>query len=156
MKGMTKIATAITAVAMLVLAGSALAQSGQQSVSAQQTAAELARGDALNKLYHLGKYSPAAQAGAKPTALTTQQWQAELARGAALNERYGLGVYAASGNTSAVTTSAPQPVASVSDDGFAWDAAGIGAGAAIGIALLAIGMVFIVRHSRRPQLSTSS
>lgn len=154
MKGTVKIATAVTAaVAMLVLAGPALAQSGP---AAQQSAAEMARGDALNKLYHLGKYSPAAQAGAKPTAMTTQQWRAELARGAALNERYGLGVYAASGTTSSVATSAPQPVVSVSDDGFAWDAAGIGAGAAIGIALLAIGMVFVVRQTRRPELSTSS
>ena len=88
MNGRIRIGTAITAAAaMLVLAGSAVAQAGQGDV---------ARGDALNKRYHLGKYGPAAQAGPKPAALTTQQWQAELAQGDALNERYGLGAYAAS------------------------------------------------------------
>ena len=80
----------------------------------------MARGDALNKLYHLGKYSPAALAGPKPAALTTQQWQAELARGAALNERYGLGANADSGDISAVPTSAPQRVVSVAAGGFDW------------------------------------
>ena len=154
MNGSIRIGTAITAaVAMLVLAGSAVAQTGQQSVSAQQAAAEMARGDALNKLYHLGKYSPAALAGPKPAALTTQQWQAELARGAALNERYDLGAYADSGDISAVMASAPQRVVSVAASGFDWGAAGIGAGAAIGLALLATGMVVIVRQTRRSQLS---
>ena len=87
MNGRIRIGTAITAAAaMLALAGSAVAQTGQQpqSVSAQQSAGDVARGDALNKRYHLGRYSPAAQAGPKPAALTTQQWQAELARGDAL------------------------------------------------------------------------
>jgi hypothetical protein len=155
MKGRIRIGTAIAAAAaMLALAGSAVAQSGQ--VSAQQSAAEMARGDALNKLYHLGKYSPAALAGPKSAALTTQQWQAELARGDALNERYALGTYAGSGATSTATTSAPQRVASAAADGFAWDAAGIGAGAVIGLALLATGMAVIVRQTRRTQLSTPS
>jgi hypothetical protein len=159
MKGRIRIGTAITAAAtMLVLAGSAVAQTGEQpqGLSAQQSAGDVARGDALNKRYHLGKYSPAALAGPKPAALTTQQWQAELARGDALNERYGLGAYADSGDTSAVTMSAPQPVISVAADGFDWGAAGIGAGAAIGLALLATGMVVIVRETRRSQLSTPS
>ena len=196
MKGRIRIGTAITAAAaMLALAGSAVAQSGQQpqSVPAQPSAGdlargdalnkryhlgnyspaalavskpaalttrqwqgELARGDALNKLYHLGKYSPATLAGPKPAALTTQQWQAELARGNALNERYGLGAYADSGDTSAVTTSASQRVVSVVAGGFDWGAAGIGAGAAIGLALLATGMVILVRQTRRSQLSTTS
>jgi hypothetical protein len=159
MNGRIRIGTAITAVAaMLALAGSAVAQSGQQpqSVSAQQSAGDVARGDALNKRYHLGKYGSAALAGPKPAALTTQHWQAELARGDALNERYGLGAYADSGGISAVTTSAPQRVVSVAAGGFDWGAAGIGAGAAIGLALLATGMVVIVRQTRRSQLSTPS
>jgi hypothetical protein len=159
MNGRIRIGIAITAgAAMLALAGSAVAQSGQQpqSVPAQQSAGDVARGDALNKRYHLGTYSPAAQAGPKPAALTTQQWQAELARGDALNERYGLGAYADSGDTPAVVaTSAPQRVVSVAASGFDWGAAGIGAGAAIGVALLATGMVVIVRQTRRSQLSTS-
>jgi hypothetical protein len=158
MNGRIRIGTAITAAAaMLALAGSAVAQTGQQpqSVSAQQSAGDMARGDALNKLYHLGKYSSAALAGPKPAALTTQQWQAELARGDALNERYGLGAFADPGDVSAVTTSAPQRV-SVAAGGFHWGAAGIGAGAAIGLALVATGMVVIVRQTRRSQLSTPS
>ena len=196
MNGWIRIGTAIAAAAaMLALAGSAVAQTGQhpQGVSAQQSAgdvargdalnkryhlgkyspaalagpkpaalttrqwqAELARGDALNKLYHLGKYGPAALAGPKPAELTTRQWQAELARGDALNERYGLGAYADSGDISAVTTSALQRVVSVAAGGFDWGAAGIGAGAAIGLALVATGMVVIVRQTRRSQLSTPS
>ena len=159
MNGRIRIGIAITAAAaMLAPAGSAVAQSGQQpqSVSAQQSAGDVARGDALNKRYHLGTYSPGAQAGPKPAALTTQQWQAELARGDALNERYGLGAYADSGDIPAVATSAPQRVVSVAASGFDWGAAGIGAGAAIGLALLATGMVVIVRQTRRSQLSTSS
>lgn len=147
MKGRIRIGTAVTAAAaMLALAGSAVAQS----------AGDVARGDALNKLYHLGKYSPAALAGPKPAGLTTRQWQAELARGDALNERYGLGAYAASGDISAVTTSARQRVVSVAAGGFDWGAAGLGAGAAIGFALLAMGMVVAVRQTRRSQLSTPS
>jgi hypothetical protein len=159
MKGKIRMGTAITAAAtMLVLAGSAVAQTGQQpqGLSAQKSAGDVARGDALNKRYHLGKYSPAALAGPKPTALTTQQWQAELARGDALNERYGLGAYADSGGISAVTTSAPQRAVSVAASGFDWGAAGIGAGAAIGLALVATGIVVIVRQTRRSQLSTPS
>jgi hypothetical protein len=147
MKGRIRIGTAITAAAaMLALAGSAVAQS----------AGVVARGDALNKLYHLGKYSPGALAGPKPAALTTRQWQAELARGDALNERYGLGAYADSGDISAVTTSGPQRVVSVAAGGFDWGAAGLGAGAAIGFALLAMGMVVALRQTRRSQLSAPS
>ena len=111
---------------------------------------------ALNKLYHLGKYGPAALAGPKPAALTTQQWQAELARGAALNERYGLGADTASSDISALTTAAPQRVVSVAAGGFDWSAAGIGAGGAIALGLLATGMVVVVRQTRRSQLSTTS
>ena len=159
MNGRIRIGTAITsAAAMLALAGSAVAHTGQQpqSVSAQPSAGDVARGDALNKRYHLGKYSPAALAGPKPAALTTQQWQAELARGDALNERYGLGAYADSSDISAVTASAPQRVVSVAAGGFDWGAAGIGAGAAIGLALVATGMMVIVRQNRRSMLSTPS
>ena len=159
MNGRIRIGIAITAAAgTLAVAGSAVAQRDQQpwSASPQQSAGDVARGDALNKRYHLGKYSPAALAGPKPAALTTQQWHAELARGNALNERYGLGAYADSGDISAAATSAPQRVVSVATSGFDWGAAGIGAGAAFGLALLATGMVVIVRQTRRSQLSTSS
>ena len=154
MNGRIMIGTAITAAAaMLVLAGSAVAQSG---ASAQQSAGDLERGDALNKLYHLGKYGAAAQAGQKPAGMTMRQWQGELARGDALNKLYGLGAYAESSKSSASTRPISPPVVSVAADGFDWGAAGIGAGAAIGLALVATGMVVIVRQTRRSQLSTSS
>ena len=185
MNGKIRIGTAITvATAMLVLAGSAVAQTGQPSagdlargdglnklyslgkysqsaskpaaLTTRQWQAELARGDALNKLHHLGKYGAAALAGPKPAALTTRQWQAEVARSDALNKRYGLGAYADSGDISAVTASAPPPVVPVAASGFDWGSAGIGAGAAIGLALLATAMVAMVRQARRPQLSTPS
>jgi hypothetical protein len=159
MNGRIRIGTAITAAAAtLVLVGSAVAQAGErpQGVSAQQSAGDLARGDALNKRYHLGKYSPAAQAGPKPAGITTQQWQAELARGDALNRRYGLGAYADSGGTPAVTTPAPPRVVAVASDGFDWGSAGIGAGAAIGIGLLAGGMVMGLRHARRAHPTPST
>ena len=100
---------------------------------------DAARGDALNKLYHLGKYSPAVQAGPKPAELTTHQWQAELARGDAMNRRYGLGSYSEGGASSAVSTPVPPRVVSVAAEGFDWGAAGIGAGAVIGLVLLACG-----------------
>jgi hypothetical protein len=146
-------AAIVAAVAMLVLAGSAVAQSG---VSAQQTAGDRARGDALNKRYHLGKYGAATLAGQRPAGMTTRQWQGELARGDALNKLYGLGAYAESSKSSASATPISPPVVSVAADGFDWGAAGIGAGAAIGLALLATGMVVVVRQTRRPQLSTPS
>ena len=95
-----RIGTAIAAAAaaaMLVLAGSAFAQTGEQSPG------DLARGDALNKRYHLGKYSPGALAGPRPAGVSSQQWQAELARGDELNRRYGLGSYAEKSDSSAVT-----------------------------------------------------
>src|SRR5262245_23688823 len=147
MDGRIRIGTAIAAAAaMLVLAGAAVAQTGQQSPG------DLARGDALNKRYHLGKYSPGALAGPRPAGVSKQQWQAELARGDELNRRYSLGSYAAKGNSSTVTTPAPPQVVTVESGDFDWNAAGIGAGAAIGLGLLASGMVVVVRQSRRSQL----
>jgi hypothetical protein len=154
-----RIGTAITAAAAtLVLVGSAVAQAGEQphGVSAQQSAGDLARGDALNKRYHLGKYTPAAQAGPKPAGMTKRQWQAEVARGDALNRRYGLGAYADSTGTPAVNTPAPPRVVAVASDGFDWGSAGIGAGAAIGIGLLAGGMVMGLRHARRAHPTPST
>jgi hypothetical protein len=148
MNGRIRIGTAIGAVAAtLVLVSSAVAQTGQQSPG------DLARGDALNKRYHLGKYSPAALAGPRPIGVTQQQWQAELARGDALNRFYGLGSYAATGDVSAVSTPAPPRVVTVASDGFDWSAAGIGAGAVIGLCLLASGTFVVLRQTRRSELT---
>jgi hypothetical protein len=143
MNSMVRIGIAITAAAaMLAVAGSAVAQSR----------GDVARGEALNKRYQLGAYSPSAQAGPKPAALTTQQWEAELARGAALNERYVAGVSEGSRNAQAIA--APTAVAATAS-GFDWGSAGIGAGAAIGLSLLGIGTAVVVRQTRRSQLSTA-
>ena len=115
-----RIGTAIAAAAaMLVLAGAAVAQTGAQSPG------DLARGDALNKRYHLGKYSPGALAGPRPAGVSSQQWQAELARGDELNRRYGLGSYAEKSDSSAVTTPPPPRVVTVESGGFDWSAAGL-------------------------------
>ena len=121
-----------------------------------QMVAIFERLDALNKRYHLGTYSSAALAGPKPAAMTTRQWQGELARGDALNKLYGLGAYAESSKSSASAAPVSPPVVALAAGGFDWGAAGIGAGAAIGLALLATGMVVVVRQTRRPQLSTPS
>jgi hypothetical protein len=141
---------AIAAAGTFVLTGAAAAQTGQRppGMTAQQYKAELARGEALNKRYHLGTYSLAAQSGPRPAGMTTQQWQAELIRADALNRRYGLGGYAGTLDASAVNTSAAAPAATASPN-FDWSSAGIGAGAAVGLGLLASGMLVAVRHSRR-------
>jgi len=88
--------------------------------------------------------------------VSSQQWQAELARGDELNRRYGLGSHAEKSGSSAATTPAPPQVVTVEAGGFDWSAAGIGAGTAIGLGLLAAGMVVVVRQSRRSQLTTTS
>lgn len=146
-----------SAAAMLVLVGAGTAQTAQRphGVTVQQWRAQLVRGDALNKRYHLGKYSPAAQAGPRPAGVTKQQWQAELIRGDALNRRYGLGVNSGGGGASASTRVAPG-VVTVAPGGFDWGAAGIGAGAAIGLGLFASGMVVVLRQVRRSQLTTTA
>jgi hypothetical protein len=152
----TKIGIAVAA-ATLVLAGAAVAQTGQRppGMTAQQYTAEQIRGQALNKRYHLGKYSLAAQAGPRPAGMTTQQWQAELIRAAALNRRYGLGAYAGTIDASADSTPVPPRVVSVVSGGFDWAAAGIGAGVAIGLGLLGSGMVVALRHTRRSLATTA-
>jgi hypothetical protein len=148
----------VAAVGLLALAGTAAGQTDQPppGVTPQQYEAELARGEALNKRYHLGSYSPAAQAGPKPAGMTTQQWQAELARGDALNRLYGLGAYAEGRAASAAGAQEPARVVTVASDGFDWGSAGIGAGAAIGIGLLATGMVVGLRQTRRSQLTPTT
>jgi hypothetical protein len=115
----------------------------------------VARGDALNKRYHLGTYSLAAQAGPRPAGVTKQQWLAELIRGDALNRTYGLGSYDSRGGASAGRQVAPH-VVTLASGGFDWGAAGIGAGAAIGLALLGAGLVAVFHQPRRRQLTTTT
>jgi len=112
------------------LAGAAQAGSGKpQALTAQQQKAVLARAEAWNRYYHLGKYSPQAEAR-----------QAEWRRAEAINQYYHLGTYAV------VSASSP----------FDWADAGIGAGATFGAILLAGGLAVallrrgVVRKPSRP------
>jgi hypothetical protein len=91
----------------------------------QQWKAQQARGNALNRYYHLGAYSPAAEAR-----------RADEIRGQALNRYYHLGRY------TVIETSSP----------FHWSDAGIGAGAMLGTILIAGGLtVALRRRPRRPR-----
>ena len=113
---------------VLAVAAAALACSSVASATplpADQKAAAIqaliARGDALNRLHHLGAY-------ARPSA---QELRALRLRGQALNRIYGLGAYAA------------PPAA-----GFDWTDAGIGSAATLGVLLLgAAGAATLRRRS---------
>ena len=107
---------------LLAIAFAATAQAGNGTrfgMTPQQWKAEQARGNALNRYYHLGAYSPAAQAR-----------KAEKIRGQALNRYYHLGQYAV------VKASTP----------FAWGDAGIGAGAMLGTILVPGGLAVTLRR----------
>jgi hypothetical protein len=154
----TTIAIAATT-GLLVVAAGAAAWTGEPpppGMTAQQYRAELIRGDALDQRYHLGKYSLAAQSGPRPAGMTSQQWQAELIRADALDKRYGLGRYAGTVDASSVSAPEASQVVSTASDGFDWGSAGIGAGAAVGLGLLASAMAVGLRQSRRAQVPTTS
>jgi hypothetical protein len=156
MDGKIKRAIGVAAgAAMLLLAGAADAQTDQPParMTARQWQADLARGDALNKRYHLGTYSLAARAGPRPSGMTTQQWQADLLRGDALNRRYGIGTYAGTLDASDASSPVEARAVSAASEGFDWAAAAIGAGAAIGVGLLASVMRIALRESRRSQMT---
>jgi hypothetical protein len=117
-------------------------------VSAQQPAGDVARGDALNKRYHLGKYSPAVQAGPRPEGVTAQQWQAELARGDALNQRYGRSAYADTTDTSTAATAVQLRPVTATAESFDWVSALIGAGAMLGLTFASAGVLIALRKRR--------
>lgn len=98
------------------------------SAGAAARLAEVRRSQAMNRYFHLGVYatsSPAAQ-------------QAELRRSEAINRYYRTGSYAV------ISTS----------NGFGWTDAGIGAGAMLGLIVLAGGLTVAAR--RRPVREPSS
>jgi hypothetical protein len=102
----------------------ATAMAAQAATQRSETAHALAiRSTGLNHQYHLG--TVATDAGA------AQAIHAVALRGAALNRHYQLGRYAPSARSSS---------------GFAWADAGIGAGAMLGLALLATGLALSVRR----------
>ena len=107
----------------IAFAGPAQAGSGKpQGMGAQELKAEQVRGQAMNRYYHLGAYSPQAQA----TRL------ADKRRGQAANQYYHLGRYAVVSATSR----------------FDWADAGIGAGAMLGAILLAGGLTAVAVRRR--------
>jgi len=107
---------------LLAVAFAATAQAGNGTrfgMTPQEWKAEQVRGDALNRYYHLGAYSAAAEAQ-----------KAEKIRGQELNRRYRLGQYA----VIEASTS------------FNWGSMGIGAGAMLGTILVAGGLAVSLRR----------
>lgn len=128
-----KRAVATLTVGILLAIGlTATAQAGNarpRSMSVQEWNALVARSDALNRYYHLGKYSPQTRA-------------ANERRAQAINRYYRLGQFAI------VRTS----------NGFIWKDAGVGAGATVGAILLAGGIAFAIRRrsTDRPSFPTAA
>jgi hypothetical protein len=120
---------------LLAIAFSATAQAGsgtRQGLTAQQWKAVQARAQAMDRYYHIGAYSPAAVA-----------LRAEKRRGQAADQYYDLGQYA--------VIETPSP--------FQWSDAGIGAGAMLGIILVASGLLAITvrrRTIRKTSLPTTT
>jgi hypothetical protein len=107
---------------LLALTFAATAQAGggtREGLTPQQFKAVQARAQATDRFYHLGKYSPAAIAQA-----------AEKRRAQALDRYYHLGSYAV------IESSSP----------FQWSDAGIGAGAMLGMILVAGGLTVTLRR----------
>jgi hypothetical protein len=133
---------------LLAVAFAATAQAGNGTrfgMTPQQWKAEQVRGDALNRHYRLGAYSPAAEArkaenvrgnalnryyGLGSYRAAAEARRANKIRGQALNRRYGLGQY------TVIETSSP----------FQWNDAGIGAGAMLGTILVAGGLAVSLRR----------
>jgi hypothetical protein len=126
---------------LLAIAFTATAQAG--GLTAQQQKADKARAQAMDRFYHLGKFSPAALALAAEkrrsqamdryyglSGLTAQQQKADKARAVATDRFYHLGSYAV------ISSSSP----------FQWSDAGIGAGAMLGTILVAGGLAVTLRR----------
>jgi hypothetical protein len=116
--------TLIACFAALVLTQAALGTAPQPASKAAVILAETLRGDALNRLYGLGRYSTPSPA----------QLRAIQRRDIAMNRVYGLGQFA--------RPSAP---------GFDWGDAGIGGAAVLGTVLLAAaGAAVALRRRQSP------
>ena len=134
----------------IAFAGPAQAGSGKpQGMGAQELKAEQVRGQAMNRYYHLGAYSPQAQAARVAARVRGQAMNrfyhlgayspqvqatrlADKRRGQAANQYYHLGRYAVVSATSR----------------FDWADAGIGAGAMLGAILLAGGLTAVAVRRR--------
>ena len=128
----TATAATLTVGILLAVAFTATAQAGggtRQGLTSQQSKAVRARAQAMDRYYHLGRYSPAAVA-----------LQAEKARGTAADQYYHLGSY------SVIDASSP----------FQWADAGIGAAATLGAILVAGGLAVAVRRRSKASLAGAS
>lgn len=104
--------------------------------SAQQWKASQVRSEALNRQYHLGAYS-------RSKVDDRAALRALMLRSDALNQKYHLGRYAV-------------PAARTGSR-FDWGDAGIGAAAAFGLVLVALGLTAIItRRSRGPRPSVAA
>jgi hypothetical protein len=110
-----------------VAAAGAQAKSPASGQAAYYRALAL-RSDGLNRQHHLGRY---AEDGAA-------YFEALAARSDGLNRRYGLGRYAVAG-----------PVTPVTERGFAWADAGIGAGFTVGVVALLAAAALAARARTR-------
>ena len=169
------VATAAAVLALLATAGTAAAHvdssqwmaaqpATQQQPTAQESQANLVRGDALNRRYHLGAYATSGIAGAG---------QAFQAQGQALNARYGNAWTRMSSSEfgtlvrtfgNDITRFTPQQlrtfvahgesrVAATSSNGFDWRDAGIGTLGGIVILLGLCAAIAVYLRSHRPQPS---
>ena len=128
-----------TALAAGALTASAPAQGRPAGMSQQAYAALMARSDALNKLYHLGKYATV------PAGMSIEAYQALKTRSDALNKLYHLGKYA---------RPAPSPPVATTGTGFDWTNVAIGAVAALGLAVL-VGAGAVARTRWHPRARPS-
>lgn len=127
-------AVVVTVAALTALTGSAQAASSKpvRMTNAEYRALVL-RSEGLNERYRLGKWA------GLPEGMTAPAYRALVLRSEALNKQYGLGRWSAE---AAARTPA------VSESGFAWGAFGIGAAAALGLALVAAGGLVRSRSAR--------
>ena len=157
--------------ALLILGGTAQAATSKPAgMSNAEYRALMIRSEALNKKYHLGRYSTAPQGmtatayralmlrsealnkkyhlgrySTAPQGMTATAYRALMIRSEALNKKYHLGAFAPA--TRVVTAAA----------GFSWSAFGIGAAAMLGLVLLTSGAIVGGRHGwRTPQTRISS
>jgi hypothetical protein len=99
------------------------------------------RSEALNKRYHLGTYSRAAQGTTAP------EYRALMIRSEALNKKYHLGSWAVAPASASMSTAGD----------FSWSAFGIGAAVMLGVVLLASAGIVGGRYGRRvPRTRVSS
>ena len=132
-------AATLTVGFLLAIAFAGAAQAGN-GTSAQVMKALQARSDAWNRFYHLGAYSQSTAAVQRRSDAWNRYFQlgaygraaaaAEQRRSEATNRYYRLGRYAVVGETSR----------------FVWSDAGIGAGAMLGLIMLAGGLTVVVRR----------